>query len=238
MRIHMDFDHPFTFISYANLTLSYFPDWAVRRALAKLVKDGVLMGPVPVPKTRKGEAVWYRCVIGARESGWLTWAEGHWRRWHTNLSQRWLVRMAKRERNEAARRARPRMVADTARWDRKKHPRMPPMKTVPGSRPPSTSKTASLREFMRAMPTVQWDGMAYYPLAGAPMDELLAWRSSLPRAEVDQPPSYRTRPSSRKPKSAKCPRCGNVFQCSVGRLKIVHRKAECNVLIVTRVMEE
>ncbi len=228
IRLRLDLDYPFTVMSYANLTLSYFPRWAVERALAKMVKDGVLRGPVPVPKTKKGEALWYRTMTGARESGWLTWAEGQWRKWHTNLSRKWLIRKAKEARSRAAQAARPRKT-----WDPKGG-----WRERDGSAGPTTSRTASIREFMRAMPAVHWDGTAYYPVAGKAMDELMAWRASQPTEEIERSSPYQARPSGRRVKRTRCRRCGNIFYGSFGYMKRVHKPAQCNLLIVTRVMEE
>lgn len=228
VRLHLDFDHPFTILSFSNLTLSYFPTWAVERALAKMVKDGVLKGPLPVARVKGGEAVWYRTMIGSQETGWLTWAEGHWRKWHTNLQRKWLIRRAKEVRNDVARAARPRSVYDpkTKSWSQPER-----------SRPPSTSKTASLREFIRSMPTVHWDGTAYHPVAGKAMDELLAWREAQPKEEFVRPQEYKSRPSGRRTKMTKCRKCGNVFFGSFGQMKKTHKPAQCNLLIVTRIME-
>lgn len=228
VRLHLGLDYPFTFLSYSNLSLSYFPTWAIERALAKLVKDGVLRGPLPVAKTKKGEALWYKMAIGDKETGWITWAEGQWRKWHTNLQRIWLIRRAKAARNDAANAARPPPLFDWATKTYKHRER---------SRPPTTSKTASLREFMRAMPTVQWDGMAYHPVAGRAMDELLAWREAQPAGEFQRVEPYKARPSSRKVKQTKCRKCGNVFYGSFGYVKRTHRPAQCNLLIVTRIME-
>lgn len=228
IRRRLDLGYPFTITPYSNIALSRFPSWAVNRALAKMVKDGVLKGPIPVPKTKKGEIVWYRMMIGDMESGWIMWAEGHWRKWHMNDKREWLIRRAKQMKNAMVRMANP-----SPGWDWKTKAFRPLEK----KRSPSTSKTASLREFIRSIPSVRWDGMAYYPVAGEAMEELKAWRKSLPADDGGQPTPYKSRPSGRRVKQTRCRRCGNVFYCSFGYMKKIHKPEQCSLLVVTRIME-
>lgn len=65
-------------ISTEKHDIRHFPKWIADRVVAMLVRDGVLAGPVFIPKEKDGEPLWYSVRDGGRD--WhVAWINGAWR---------------------------------------------------------------------------------------------------------------------------------------------------------------
>jgi hypothetical protein len=199
-RLFLDLDFPFSASGRAPFNVEgYFPEWVVERALAKMVKDGVIRGPSPVPRTKRGKGVLYHLC---NESGKMVvmWAEGRWR----ILSSCWVTDLrfrAKRQYNLDRRIARRHLL------------------------PPGKSKTLMVKDYARSLRAADWDGLAYFPVKGKAMDELISWRERTRRTVPDVGPL------------TECPRCGVTVPGRKEDMRVLHPKGKCNLLIITRIME-
>jgi hypothetical protein len=213
--------------------------WAIQRAFDRLVTEGVLSGPVLMPKRKDGKMVWYHYSTGPGElysMNGIVWAEGAWRMTHFQMTDRMIKERANWPRKMA--RAKNKRVQRDYDFQTARHRAdgmwkgIHPARTRPvEARVPSMSQIARVREYFRSIAPVDWDGMAYLPVPGPALDAVIAWKASLPR-----PP----RPTRERPvrEVRTCRRCGGAFPRSHWIKRRAHSIDECNVLIVTRVMTE
>lgn len=92
---------------------------------------------------------------------------------------------------------------------------------------PTSSLTALTKEYLRRLPAVSWDGIAYVPVPGPAMEAMFAWR----RARVEE---MNSRAVSER---TECPRCGMSFPVPKKNLRSSHHPNQCRVMLVTRIME-
>ncbi len=249
VRARLDLERPFMPVRQPGLGSPDHPDWAVERAISRLLKEGVIRGPAPVPKTKNGQYVFYRYdKHGSRRRHnpmtSVVWAEGAWRSAYWALSPSMIITRANSARNTARRHNRevPRENAFQIQQTRSNsifHGINPSRHRAMEVPIPSRSLTARVREYLRSLPVVDWDGMAYFPVPGPAMDAVLAWRSSLPVAEAVRDP--RGGPGATKddgPVGKTCWRCGAFLQLAYWRNRRNHALKECNLALASRIMGE
>jgi hypothetical protein len=205
-RMFLDLSHPFSSSGWAPTTvLDQIPRWVMERALSKLVKEGVLRGPETAPRKKEGKPAIYN-VRNLERWDLVVWAEGAWRslpsQWHTDFR-----RLAKAKDNR------------TRRCRGYRRGVMLPKPVLPGR-----SKTLMVKDYVRALPAVDWDGMAYFPVEGRAMDELLEWRERQRKTPREAGPS------------TECERCGLLIPGERQNMRVLHPRSQCNLLIITRVM--
>jgi hypothetical protein len=260
VRLSVDLEGPTAPADQSGFGSPHHPGWAVRRAFVRLVKEGVLRGPVELPKRdERGQPVWYqhRVPVTVRErwrANSVVWAEGAWRRTHFHMPE-WRIRSEAAVPKRIARK-RNRDAAEKHRFETEQtrsntvfrgiHPARRRTVELPV---PSMSMKAAIRQYFRGLKEVDWDGMAYVPVPGPARDAVLAWRASLPAPKVATSPVVKDVEEKRKTatspvvkdveeKRKTCHRCGASFPLWFWRNKRTHALKECNVLLVTRVMTE
>ncbi len=207
------------------------PEWAIRRALTLLVKDGILRGPEPVQKEDSlGRPVAFDLGASASVhiSSWhssthsVIWIEGEWRECHY-YSYEGLLRRAKAA-ESLSRGVRKAAVRKQAGRERRRS-RFRVME-VPDT---GKSRTGILREYARTLKPVRWDGMAFFPVPGPAFDELMRWRDSFPSQEEEDE-------ARRKRENVKCARCGVMVPRNKDARRRYHSRQQCNVIVVEKVM--
>ncbi len=249
VRLFADLDGPTAPVDQSSFGSPHHPGWAVRRAFVQLVKEGVLRGPVELPKRdKRGQLVWYQYLVPTPSivPGWaglrhnsVVWAEGAWRLTYFSMpdwrirSEAAVPRKAARRRNREAASKHEFETAQTRSGSTFRGTYPARMRTV--ELPvPSMSMKAAIRQYFRGLRTVDWDGMAYVPVPGPALDAVLAWRKSLPAVEAVRAPEIKAAEEKRK----SCYRCGVSFPLGFWRNKRGHALKECNVLLMTRIMTE
>jgi hypothetical protein len=240
VRMTLNLRGPIVPADRAGLGSATFPDWAVRRAVMRLVKEGVLRGPAPAPKTAGGKPVWYHYISRYGDS--VVWAEGAWRRTYFHFPSDRSIRAVANEPRKTARKNNREAPSENAWQTRQTRAAgvfhgVHPSRNRKLERPmPSMSMRARVREFFRRLPAVDWDGMAYFPVPGPALDAVLAWRGSRSTAGgTERPPAKLELPEEER---KTCRRCGASFPKRWWHGKRNHELKECNLLLAKRIMEE